>query len=59
VGILWGAKDPWEKVEWGRQLKEADTVVEYIEFPDLGHCPHDEGPEQVNPEIYRFANMYG
>eukprot|EP00892_Ulva_mutabilis_P011250 jgi/Ulvmu1/8498/UM044_0032.1 len=58
VGILWGSVDPWEKVEWGRALAEYDTVVDYVELEGVGHCPQDESPERVNPEIKRFVSLF-
>lgn len=58
VGILWGAEDPWEKVEWGRKLAEASTVVDYVELDKVGHCPQDESPQRVNPEIRRFVESF-
>ena len=32
VSILWGAEDPWEKVEWGREFKQYPCVEEFIEL---------------------------
>lgn len=58
VGILWGAEDPWEKVEWGRDLAKNETVVDYVELEGVGHCPQDESPQRVNPEIKRFVGLY-
>lgn len=58
VGILWGAEDPWEKVEWGRDLAKNETVVDYVELEGVGHCPQDENPQRVNPEIKRFVALY-
>jgi pimeloyl-ACP methyl ester carboxylesterase len=58
VGILWGAEDPWEKVEWGRKLAEASTVTDYVELDKVGHCPQDESPQRVNPEIQRFVQIH-
>ncbi len=27
------------------------TVDEFVEIPDVGHCPQDEAPELVNPVL--------
>lgn len=49
VLILWGEEDPWEPVELGRELADFPMVEEFIVLPEVGHCPQDEVPEQVNP----------
>lgn len=58
VSMLWGREDPWERVEWGRELATAKSIVEYKELPGLGHCPHDEGPSVVNPMMAAFVQRY-
>eukprot|EP00803_Ostreobium_quekettii_P009715 evm.model.scf_343.5 EVM.evm.TU.scf_343.5 scf_343:31435-36314(-) len=55
VSILWGAEDPWEKVEWGREFQEYPAVEEFVELPGVGHCPHDEAPHLVNPLVEKFV----
>ncbi len=49
VLILWGEDDPWEPLELGRAYACYDAVEDFIVLPGLGHCPHDEAPEVVNP----------
>lgn len=49
--ILWGEDDPWEPVELGRQLAEYPAVDDFISLPGVGHCPQDEAPERVNPQV--------
>ncbi len=46
---IWGAADPWEPIDLGRELMAVPTVREFIALPDVGHCPQDEAPELVNP----------
>lgn len=50
VRMLWGAEDPWEAPAeaecWARLFP---CVQELKVLPGLGHCPHDEAPERVNP----------
>lgn len=58
VSVLWGAEDPWEKVEWGREFKNYAAVEEFIEFPGVGHCPMDEAPEVVNPSILQWIQRH-
>ncbi|KAL0045202.1 hypothetical protein WJX82_000513 [Trebouxia sp. C0006] len=58
VSILWGAEDPWEKVEWGRKLQHYPTVEEFVAFPGVGHCPMDEAPDLINPAIMKFVRRH-
>ena len=30
------------------------TVQEFVELPNIGHCPQDEAPELVNPILQRW-----
>jgi pimeloyl-ACP methyl ester carboxylesterase len=51
---IWGAADPWEPIDLGRQLMNVSTVQEFVELPNVGHCPQDEAPELVNPILQRW-----
>jgi pimeloyl-ACP methyl ester carboxylesterase len=60
VSVIWGAADPWEKVEWGRTLGDSKTypcVESYVEV-DAGHCPMDEAPGAVNPLVVAFVRKH-
>jgi pimeloyl-ACP methyl ester carboxylesterase len=55
VRLLWGAADPWEDPAEARQwAAEHGCIQELVVLPGLGHCPHDEGPELVNPILRRW-----
>ena len=58
VRLLWGEADPWEPVEeaqrWAQQF---NCIQEFTVLPGLGHCPHDESPEQVNPILLRWLKL--
>jgi pimeloyl-ACP methyl ester carboxylesterase len=58
VRILWGEDDPWEKVEWGRGFRKYPCVEDFIALPGVGHCPHDEAPDLVNPLIEEFVRRH-
>jgi pimeloyl-ACP methyl ester carboxylesterase len=50
VRLLWGAADPWEPLDEAQRWRNAfGCVQELTVLPGLGHCPHDEAPELVNP----------
>ena len=47
--LLWGTKDPWEKIELAQEWANYPTVEKFIPLEGVGHCPQDEAPELVNP----------
>lgn len=53
--ILWGTDDPWEPIALGRELAEFPAVEKFIPLEGLGHCPHDEAPELVNPIVQEWV----
>lgn len=50
MSVVWGAADPWEKVEWGRHFCPANypSIQEYIELPGVGHCPMVRGDPELD-----------
>ena len=60
VRMLWGAEDPWEAPAEARRW--ADTygcVRNLVILPGVGHCPHDEAPELVNPILLQWLAAPG
>ena len=50
VRMLWGEADPWEDPAEARRWAEQFSCIQTLRIlPGLGHCPHDEAPERVNP----------
>ena len=49
VRMIWGQDDPWEPITEARRWQRFACVQELHELPGLGHCPHDEAPDRVNP----------
>jgi pimeloyl-ACP methyl ester carboxylesterase len=49
VAILHGALDPWEKSNEAAAWLNFPCVTSFRILEGLGHCPHDEGPDVVNP----------
>ena len=55
VRLLWGAADPWEPLaEAERWTKSFGCIQELSILENVGHCPHDEAPEKVNPILLRW-----
>lgn len=59
VGMIWGEADPWEPLDQAQTWTRCACVRELAIMPSLGHCPHDEGPDQVNPVLKRMLNPQG
>jgi pimeloyl-ACP methyl ester carboxylesterase len=58
VRMLWGEADPWEPVTEAQRWRRAYPCIADLQvLPGLGHCPHDEAPEQVNPILRRWLEL--
>lgn len=52
--VIWGEDDPWTPIKGAKiyqDLAETGQSVQFVSVPKTGHCPHDERPEIVNPQI--------
>jgi pimeloyl-ACP methyl ester carboxylesterase len=50
VRMLWGGADPWEAASEAQRWADTYACIQELRvLPGLGHCPHDEAPELVNP----------
>lgn len=55
VRMIWGSRDPWESTaEARRWAREFPSIRELRVLEGLGHCPHDEAPETVNPILLEW-----
>ncbi len=55
VRMIWGSADPWESPEEAERWAQAfPSIRELTVLEGLGHCPHDEAPERVNPILRRW-----
>lgn len=58
VRMIWGAKDPWEDpAEARRWAAQFSCIQELVVLDGLGHCPHDEAPERVNPILRNWLAL--
>ena len=55
VQICYGEADPWTPPARVRALERFRSVRSVVGLPGVGHCPHDEAPELVNPMIVDFV----
>ncbi len=49
--ILWGTKDRVIPPKPAKKLASYNPFAKVVLLEGLGHCPHDEAPQQVNPLI--------
>ena len=54
VWITYGTGDPWTPPKRVDALASKDCVEKVIPLEGIGHCPHDEAPELVNPFLLEF-----
>jgi pimeloyl-ACP methyl ester carboxylesterase len=55
VRMIWGDADPWESPDEARRwARDFESIQELRVLAGLGHCPHDEAPEQVNPILLEW-----
>jgi pimeloyl-ACP methyl ester carboxylesterase len=54
VWVCYGSKDPWTPPERVERLVDIDSVERVIRLDGVGHCPHDEAPDMVNPLLLEF-----
>ncbi|MCJ8281124.1 MAG: alpha/beta fold hydrolase [Rivularia sp. ALOHA_DT_140] len=55
--VIWGAEDPWTPIGGAKvyqRAKDDGKDIKIVPIPGAGHCPHDEVPDLVNPEILEW-----
>jgi pimeloyl-ACP methyl ester carboxylesterase len=52
--ILWGAKDQWTPLAYAHQFKEAIKTSRLIIYPNAGHIPMEEIPEETGAAVLDF-----
>jgi len=57
VRICFGEEDPWTPGPRVQALMRFDSVEEVRPLPGVGHCPHDEAPDVVNPLLIAFVRQ--
>ena len=59
VDLIWGQKDPWEPVAEAQEWAKRFSCIQSLKIlTNVGHCPHDESPEQVNNELINILEKY-
>lgn len=54
--LLWGERDRMIPPRLARSFVGLNSNLELVMLPKLGHCPHDEAPEQFHEVILPWLN---
>ena len=55
IQLIWGENDPWESLSEARSWKATYKNIKRLDIiKKVGHCPHDENPEETNNLICKF-----
>lgn len=46
--LIWGLKDKMIPPNQAREIASLNSRLKLVELVNVGHCPHDEAPEQFN-----------
>ncbi|MBK1986994.1 alpha/beta fold hydrolase [Sphaerospermopsis aphanizomenoides BCCUSP55] len=52
--LIWGQKDRFVPPVLASEFARYNEKLELLYLEDVGHCPHDESPEQVNKVILNW-----
>nr|WP_199331966.1 alpha/beta fold hydrolase [Anabaena lutea] len=52
--LIWGKKDRFVPPILASEFARYNDKLELLHLEDVGHCPHDEAPEQVNEVILNW-----
>jgi pimeloyl-ACP methyl ester carboxylesterase len=59
--VLWGDADPWTPIGGSKPYRELmeTKAIALVPIPQTGHCPHDENPAVVNPQVLDWLRRQG
>jgi pimeloyl-ACP methyl ester carboxylesterase len=52
--LIWGNKDKFIPPSLAPIFAQYNTKLEILNLDNVGHCPHDESPEEINPLILNW-----
>ncbi|BAY64435.1 alpha/beta hydrolase fold protein [Calothrix brevissima NIES-22] len=55
--LIWGQKDRFVPPILANQFAKYNEKLQVLNLENVGHCPHDESPEQVNQAILNWINQ--
>ena len=57
--LIWGQKDRFVPPVLASRFTQYNEKLQLLNIEDVGHCPHDECPEQVNRAILDWISTSG
>jgi pimeloyl-ACP methyl ester carboxylesterase len=54
--LIWGAKDQFVPPKIAKTIVSFNSAVEFVSLPEVGHCPHDEVPDVINPILLSWLD---
>jgi pimeloyl-ACP methyl ester carboxylesterase len=54
--LIWGAKDQFVPPKIAQTILSFNPAVEFVSLPGVGHCPHDEVPDEINPILLSWLD---
>jgi pimeloyl-ACP methyl ester carboxylesterase len=54
--IIWGRNDPWISIDEGKKLNQEIVGSKFIEIPNSGHLPMEEGSDVFNASLEKFLS---
>jgi pimeloyl-ACP methyl ester carboxylesterase len=54
--LIWGKGDRFVPYKMAPSLAQLNTRITLISLDGLGHCPHDEAPDQITPLLLDLLN---
>lgn len=55
--LIWGQKDRFVPPILANQFAKYNEKLQVLNLENVGHCPHDESPEEVNQAILNWINQ--
>ena len=62
--VLWGTKDPFTPSDgpvgryFQRLAEQRPGSVDFVHLPGVGHCPHDEAPDEVHEHLLPWLEKH-
>lgn len=59
VDLIWGENDPWEPLMEAQNWSNRYACIRSLQvLPKVGHCPHDESPDEVNNMLLNILEKH-
>jgi pimeloyl-ACP methyl ester carboxylesterase len=55
--LIWGRQDRLVPVQLAQRCQDLNPLIQLVLLDQVGHCPQDEVPEQVNPLLHHWLEQ--